>query len=622
MKRRSEWTSIVVFLGIVALCLGFTLWKDNKPLLGLDLQGGISAVLQPIHPDQVSKAQVGVAKEIIRNRVDGLGVAEPDIVAQGKSVVVQLPGVKDPEKAKKVIGTTAKMEFRPVMQQALPAPPPSAGATGSSTPGASTPGAPSSGVPAPGASTPASTPATAATPTTPGSAPATTAGSQQHSLGPTNGTGVSPASAGSPQALGQGNGGATTPATTPATTAPAASSPPTTAATGSSPPATAPANTAPANTVPANPATVAPPSLETPNPCTSYAAQVPTGGVVLPDANGTSCYILGPVAFEGEALGTAQASLSQGEWVVNVTVKGSKQGIANQHMNACFSHTQVCPTGESAIILDNQVLSAPVVQAQDLASNPNGFQISGSFNHASANELALQLRYGSLPVQFKPATFQQVSATLGQSSLHAGLIAGLVGLLAVALYMLIFYRLLGLVAILSLGTGAALLWAIISYLGTHSGLALTLSGITGIIVSIGVAVDSNVVFYEHLREDMAKGRSLRGTVKTSFREAWKTIVAADVVSLIAAAILYFLTVGSVRGFAFYLGLSTILDLLASWFFMRPVAYVLAESDYFQSRPGMLGVHTPKELRAAHRASRLSPAGAGGGATTVSAEVAP
>lgn len=596
MKRRGEWTSILVFLGIVVVCLGFTFWKNNKPLLGLDLQGGISAVLQPIHPDQVSKAQVGVAKEIIRNRVDGLGVAEPDIVAQGKSVVVQLPGVKDPDKAKQVIGTTAKMEFRPVIQT-VAAPAPSAGApTASSTPGSSTP---------------AGTPTTASPgATAPGATTASTAAVQQSSLGPLASPPVAPASAGNAQAFGQANGGATTPPTT----TPGASAPATTPAPAGSPPATTAA--------PANPATVAPPSLETPNPCTALASQVPAGGVVLPDSAGTQCYILGAIGFEGEALSTAQASLANGQWVVNVTVKGSQQGVANQHMNACFSHTSVCPTGESAIILDNKVLSAPVVQAQDLASNPNGFQISGSFTHSSASELALQLRYGSLPVQFKPATFEQVSATLGQSSLHAGLIAGLVGLLAVALYMLIFYRLLGLVAILSLATGAALLWATIAYLGTHNGLALTLSGITGIIVSIGVAVDSNVVFYEHLREDMAKGRTLRGTVRASFREAWKTIVAADVVSLIAAAILYFLTVGSVRGFAFYLGLSTVLDLVASWFFMRPVAYVLAESEWFQSRPGMLGVHTPKELRAAQRASRLSPAGAGGGATTVSTEPEP
>jgi preprotein translocase subunit SecD len=593
VKRRKEWTSILIFLGVVGLCLGLTFWKNNKPLLGLDLQGGISAVLQPIHPDQVSKSQVSVAKEIIRNRVDGLGVAEPDIVAQGKSVVVQLPGVKDPDKAKQVIGTTAKMEFRPVMQQPVAAPAPSAGAaTGSST------------APSP-SSTPASPATATSAPAAPGSTTATTGAVQQRSLGSTGGAGVDPAAAGSPQAFSQGGGGTTTPSTTapPATTAPAGSAPTTTAA-------------------PANPATVAPPSLETPNPCTAYATQVPSGGVVLPDASGTQCYILGPIGFEGEALSTAQAALANGEWVVNVTVKGSKQGVANQHMNACFSHTTVCPTGMSAIILDNKVLSAPVVQAQDLASNPNGFQISGSFTHSSASELALQLRYGSLPVQFKPATFQQVSATLGQSSLHAGLIAGIVGLAAVALYMLIFYRLLGLVAILSLATGAGLLWAIIAYLGEHSGLALTLAGITGIIVSIGVAVDSNVVFYEHLREDMAKGRTLRGTVKQSFREAWKTIVAADVVSLIAAAILYFLTVGSVRGFAFYLGLSTILDLVASWFFMRPLAFIMAESDWFQSRPGLLGVHTPKELRAAHRAARLTPAGAGGGAATVSPEAEP
>jgi preprotein translocase subunit SecD len=241
------------------------------------------------------------------------------------------------------------------------------------------------------------------------------------------------------------------------------------------------------------------------------------------------------------------------------------------------------------MVLDGKVISAPTVNSLDLPKNPQGFVITGNFNHKTASELALQLRYGALPVEFQPATLETVSATLGSSSLHAGIVAGIVGLAAVALYMLLFYRLLGLVAILSLATSTGLLWTIISYLGAHNGLALTLAGITGIIVSIGVAVDSNVVFYEHLREDMTKGRTLRSTVNHSFDTAWRTIVSADFVSLIGAVILYLLTVGSVRGFAFYLGLSTLIDLIASWFFMRPLVFWLASMDRFNERPGLLGV---------------------------------
>ena len=232
-----------------------------------------------------------------------------------------------------------------------------------------------------------------------------------------------------------------------------------------------------------------------------------------------------------------------------------------------------------AVVLDSTIINTAGVQARDLGSS--GFRIS-PFTHRESSDLALNLRYGALPVDFKPATVERVSATLGTSSLHAGLVAGIVGLALVALYVLIFYRILGLVAILSLATGSAVLWTVISYLGVHSGLALTLSGITGIIVSIGVAVDSNVVFYEHLREDIAKGRTFRATVNSSFDAAWHTIVIADVVSLLGAAILYFFTLGSVRGFAFYLGLSTILDLAASWFFMRPVVMWMARKDVLRA----------------------------------------
>ena len=319
--------------------------------------------------------------------------------------------------------------------------------------------------------------------------------------------------------------------------------------------------------------------------------------MVCPEAGTPTVYVLGPVGAEGTAVGSAEAALDQNSsWVVNITIKGKFQSQVNKLYNACHNGVSTCPAaqgagglGRIAIVLDGKVVSAATVNALDLASNPNGFQISGSFTHSQASTLALQLRYGALPVEFQPATLETVSATLGSSSLHAGLVSGLVGLLLVALYMVIFYRMLGVVAILSLLTSTAVVWTTISYLGTHNGLALTLAGITGIIVSIGVAVDSNVVFYEHLREDMTKGRTLRSTVNHSFSIAWRTIVSADFVSLIGAVILYFLTIGSVRGFAFFLGLSTLADLLASWFFMRPVVFWMAHLDVFNRRPGLLGV---------------------------------
>lgn len=316
-------------------------------------------------------------------------------------------------------------------------------------------------------------------------------------------------------------------------------------------------------------------------------------------------YLLGPVRFDGTVLSSAEAQLNTqtSQWEVNVKVKNKDKPKVNKVFNECYTGTKTCPpirTGDGgqprgavAMVLDGKVISAPTVNALDLPKNPQGFVITGNFTHKTADELALQLRYGALPVEFQPATLETVSATLGASSLHAGIVAGIVGLILVALYMVAFYRLLGVVAILSLATSTAVLWTVISYLGAHSGLALTLAGITGIIVSIGVAVDSNVVFYEHLREDMTKGRTVRGTVQTSFGTAWHTIVTADFVSLIGAAILYWLTIGSVRGFAFYLGLSTVTDLLASWFFMRPVVFWLASREVFNRRPQLLGVRANK-----------------------------
>ena len=566
---------MVLIIGGLACTVGFG-WK---PLLGLDLQGGLSATLTPKAGTNPTTESVQEAAAIIRQRVDGLGIAEPQVVRSGRTVVVELPGLKtraDQDRAKKIIGTTAKLEFRKVIRDLGPTQP----ASTTTKPGSPTtkPGSPTTkpGSPTtkPGATTvpgsPTTKPGTATTVPGASSSPTTT-GAPASSKGTNSSSQGEPVS-GLPYADPIAFHRRTATTVPPATTVPAA---------GSTPPTTVAGQ-------PQIPTTTVP------------QIQVPAGSQVF-SGDGQS-YLLGPLEFSGTVISSSQPQLNtqSSQWEVNVTIKGRDQSQVTKAFNACYSgDPNTCPAvrqgddgqmhGAIAMVLDGKVISAPTVNSLDLPKNPQGFVITGNFTNKTAKELALQLRYGALPVEFQPATLETVSATLGSNSLRAGIIAGLVGLAAVAIYMLIFYRLLGLVAILSLATSTALVWTIISYLGAHSGLALTLAGITGIIVSIGVAVDSNVVFYEHLREDMTKGRSLRSTVNHSFDTAWRTILSADFVSLIGAVILYLLTVGSVRGFAFYLGLSTLTDLLASWFFMRPVVFWLASKNRFNDRPGLLGV---------------------------------
>jgi preprotein translocase subunit SecD len=201
--------------------------------------------------------------------------------------------------------------------------------------------------------------------------------------------------------------------------------------------------------------------------------------------------------------------------------------------------------------------------------------ITGQFSEGEAKDLALALRYGALPIELEPQAVQTVSATLGKDSLHAGVIAGLVGVGLVLLFMLLYYRALGLVVFLGIAVSASLLWSIVCLLSETRGLALTLSGCAGIIVSIGVTVDSYVVYFERLKDEVRSGKSLRSSAERGFSSAYRTILAADGASLIGALLLYWLTVGSVRGFAFYLALSTLLDMVVAYFFTRPLVAILA-----------------------------------------------
>jgi preprotein translocase subunit SecD len=240
---------------------------------------------------------------------------------------------------------------------------------------------------------------------------------------------------------------------------------------------------------------------------------------------------------------------------------------------AADSFPKQAPQNAVAIVLDGVVQSAPAFQTGNFDGDVS---ITGNFSEGDAKDLATVLQYGALPVQLKELTTQSVSPTLGTDQLHAGIAAGLIGLALVALYMLVFYRLLGLVVILGLALAGMAIYTLISYLGSSIGLTLTLAGVTGLIVSVGVTVDSYVVYFEKLKDEVRTGRTVRSSVDRAFEKSFKTILAADFVSLIGAVVLYALAIGSVRGFAFFLGISVVLDLLISYFFMHPLVYFMVQ----------------------------------------------
>ncbi|HSN02177.1 MAG TPA: protein translocase subunit SecD [Acidimicrobiales bacterium] len=294
--------------------------------------------------------------------------------------------------------------------------------------------------------------------------------------------------------------------------------------------------------------------------------------VILPGLGNSSVrYVLGPSELNGTAVKSAVAQQNTiGAWVVNYTLTSAGSPAWDRVAQANFH-------GLLAIELDGVVQSAPLIQPNQTSFTSFGGQgeISGSFTESSAKNLALAMQFGALPVRLQALNTVTVSPTLGHSALVAGLGAGLVGLALVLLYTIAYYRLLGLVIVLGLAVTAALLWAIISALG-HTALApsFSLAGVTGLIVSIGITVDSYIVYFERLKDEARSGRSIRTSVDRGFRSAWRTVLAADTVSLLAAVLLYVIAVGEVRGFAFFLGLSTLMDIAITWYFTRPLVILL------------------------------------------------
>ena len=317
--------------------------------------------------------------------------------------------------------------------------------------------------------------------------------------------------------------------------------------------------------------------------------------VLLPSINGAgqySRYLLGPSPLTGHAVASALAQQTQlGRWVVNYTLT-SKGSPAWDALAKANFHQIV------AIELDGQVYSAPIIQpSQSTFSSFGGKgEISGHLTQAEAKQLALAMQFGSLPVRLIRETSQTVSPTLGHSALLAGLGAGLAGLLLVLLYTIVYYRLLGIVVFSGLAVTGMLLWAIISALG-HTAIApsFDLAGVTGVIVSIGITVDSYIVYFERLKDETRAGRTVRTSVDRGFHSAWRTVLAADTVSLGAAVVLFFVAVGAVKGFAFFLGLSTLMDIFMTYFFTRPLVVLLGRNDRMTGM-GRMGISSGLAVR--------------------------
>ena len=355
-------------------------------------------------------------------------------------------------------------------------------------------------------------------------------------------------------------------------------------------------------------------------PSTPHTGDNPKKTVLLPAKPGSGSYtryLLGPAQLTGRAVTKAVAQQTQaGAWVVNMNLNGAGS-TAWDSMAQQYFHQII------GIELDGVVQSAPITQPTQASftSFAGQVQISGGFTQTQAQSLANDLTFGSLPVQLNKLTTQTVSPTLGKASLDAGLGAGLAGLVLVLLYVLLYYRMLGLVVISGLGVTAALLWAIISSLG-HTSVApsFDLAGVTGVIVSIGITVDSYIVYFERLKDETRAGRSVRTSVDRGFKSAWRTVLAADVVSLAAAVVLYIFAVGAVKGFAFFLGLSTLLDVFVTYFFTRPLVILLGRNERLVRARGFgmsrglaipEGEALPNGRRAGNGARRPAPLAASG-----------
>ena len=559
----------VVTAGLIALMAVGHTWT---PKLGLDLRGGTTVTLTARNTSgggSIDPNSLQQARTIIEQRVNALGVGESEVTVSGdRQIIVSVPNVQQDQLVQQV-GQTANLRFRAVYAAEQVQPPvtvPSGTESGPATP---TP-APSGEPNAPAASETAA----------PAPSPA-----------PSGGAGLVPAGNNRPML--------------PHAQLPTA--PPT---------PTAPRPTVPGQGTPPDKAIDWQPSQADTTDFASYTcgdAQVDVSDQPLFSCSreGTEKYLLGPTLIEGNELTSANAGIPQNgiQWVVNLQFNGEGSTQFENATRALAAKTD--PMNRFSIVLDGQSISAPSVST----AIPGGSaQISGGFTQQSATDLSNVLKYGALPLAFDISEVSNVSATLGGDQLHAGIVAGIVGLILVVLFCFAYYRGLGIVVVASLAIAAVITYACMVLLGSSVGFALNLPGIAGAIVAIGVTADSFVIYFERIRDEVRDGRSLRTAVETGWRRARHTILIADGVSMLSAVVLFILAIGSVKGFAFTLGLTTLIDVLIVFFFTKPLMSLLARTRFFGGGhklsgldPGHLGVKAlpgTRSRRPAAAGSRL------------------
>ncbi|MGD9621960.1 MAG: protein translocase subunit SecD [Mycolicibacterium sp.] len=563
--------------------------KKPDPKLGIDLQGGTRVTLTARTPDgsPPTRDALNQAQQIISSRVDGLGVAGSEVIIDGQNLVITVPG-NDGSEARN-LGQTARLYIRPVIH-AIPA----SGALPQEGP---QPGGPPGGIPGlppgvipgmpPGA--PPGMPPGAVPGMPPGAAPGAPPG-------------ASPGANPPPQPRPFPEQPAPSPAPSP-TPAPGTNPPPA--------PSTQPPGPPAQEDVPLATRIQDEKRLRQ---STEQAIQIlamqvqatrcgdedvlagnddPKLPLVTCSTDGQTVYLLDSSIISGEEIQNATSGLDQqqGEYVVDLEFKSDATKVW-----ADFTAANVGI--QTAFVLDSQVVSAPQIRE----AIPGGrTQITGQFTADSARELANVLKYGSLPLSFESSEAETVSATLGLSSLRAGLIAGAVGLAAVLLYSLLYYRILGLLVALSLVASGAMVFAILVLLGRYINYTLDLAGVAGLIIGIGMTADSFVVFFERIKDEIREGRSFRSAVPRGWVRARKTILSGNAVTFLAAAVLYFLAVGQVKGFAFTLGLTTILDVVVVFLVTWPLAY-LASKSATMAKPALNGLGAVQQIARERRAA--------------------
>lgn len=514
----------------------FTGDKSATPKLGIDLQGGTRVTLTARTPDGSAPSQDSLrqAQQIIETRVNGLGVSGSEVVIDGDNLVITVPG--DDSSQARTLGQTARLYIRPVIGQPIA----SANAA-QPAPAPTDPQAPAPATPAPDAATPAPEPQ----------------GRPFPAQDPTD-------------------------TSAPATDAPAPAPAPTEDL---DPQARAAADIAAAKETRQS---EDPAVLQQAMATLDCSAADPLAGnddpakpLVACSTDGTAVYLLGPSIIDGQQITDASSGYNTQQSRYEVSLTFDSEGSSTWAQFTAASIGQ-----QAAFVLDSKVVSAPVIQGATPAGSATS--ITGNFTNTQATELANTLKYGSLPLSFAASEAETVSATLGLASLEAGLIAGIVGLVLVLLYSLVYYRMLGVLVALSLVMSGLAVYAVMVLLGRYINFTLDLAGIAGLIIGIGMTADSFVVFFERIKDEIREGRSFRSAVPRGWARARRTILSGNAVSFIAAAVLYVLAVGQVRGFAFTLGLTTILDVVVVFLVTWPLVH-LASTSKFWSKPSVNGL---------------------------------